>query len=85
MKNPIILIFLFLTLSGCTSKAERAFIGFCKSSGIKSSLCSCTYEKIESHYGKEVIARMDEGGALPRDLQSVTESASVQCLLEESN
>ncbi len=53
-----------LLLSGCESRAKKDFIKGCESTGgADSSQCSCTFDNLQKHYGKDTLNRMAEAGS----------------------
>ena len=54
-----------ITLSACAPRMEREFKQGCKASGGTSSFCSCIYDQLEDHYGKETLKKVGEMQQLP--------------------
>ena len=47
-----------ITITGCSSKAERGFKSSCQSGGMDRSTCSCIYDALEDHYGVDKLEKM---------------------------
>lgn len=71
-----ITILIFIT--GCTSKAERAFMMGCVAHESMKEQCECVYEELEDHYPEEVFDKM-ERGYVPPDFLEKVESATNSC------
>jgi len=71
-----ITILIFIT--GCTSKAERAFMMGCVAHESMKEQCECVYEELEDHYPEEVFEKM-ERGYVPPDFLNQMESAANTC------
>lgn len=76
---------LVLLLAACgqskIDKAEENFVNGCHAQGADTSVCSCVFDKLKDHYGKDRMISFDRGGiaALPPDFgQTVVDSAG-QC------
>lgn len=63
---------LVLCVTACSSKAERQFMAGCKSGGTDSSQCSCVYDKLEQHYGKETMERLADIDYSMADAKQIT-------------
>ena len=73
-KRIITLLLSLSFLAACSSKAERQFISSCESSGTESAHCSCTYGKLEKHYGKETMNILAE---TETDISAIREKTPV--------
>lgn len=71
-----------ITLTGCSSKAEREFIKGCKMGGADGSTCECVFEKIEDQYGAD---RLEEKFYIISQTQEFQEKIvryGMQCMKE---
>lgn len=67
-------------LSACAPKVEREFKQGCKDSGGTSGFCSCIYDQLEEHYGKETLKKVGEMQQLPpTDFQERAYQYTVSC------
>ncbi|MCB1657506.1 MAG: hypothetical protein KDI39_04710 [Pseudomonadales bacterium] len=71
-----ITILIFTT--GCTSKAERAFMMGCVSHESMKAQCECVYGELKDHYPKAVFNNMEQG-YVPPDFVEQTAAAALRC------
>lgn len=76
-------VLLAASLSACSSKNEKAFVGGCVSMGASRENCSCAYEKVDATHK---IDGIDFGEILGterhRKIQVAFAAAVVQCIRE---
>lgn len=67
---------ILILLTGCTSKAERAFMMGCVGHPSMQAQCECVYEQLEEHYPAEVFEKMGQGYAPPDFLPQMEKAAN---------
>lgn len=69
-----------LLIAGCSSDFEKGMKQSCRNTGGSRSFCSCFYDRIEEHYGKE---RLEAIGMMqvrmPEDFDEVSFKSGQQC------
>lgn len=69
-----------VVLSACAPKVEREFKQGCKAAGGNNTFCSCIYDQLESHYGKENLKSFAEMKQLPpSDFEERTYQYTASC------
>lgn len=68
----------FTLITGCTSKAERAFMMGCVSHESMKAQCECVYDELKDHYPKSVFNNMEQG-YVPPDFVEQTAAAALRC------
>ncbi|NAR58284.1 hypothetical protein GPS50_13530 [Acinetobacter haemolyticus] len=71
-----------ITLTGCSSKAEREFVKGCKMGGADSSTCECVYEKIEDKYGTDRLEEKFYIISQTEEFQNEIVQYGMQCMKE---
>lgn len=67
-------------LSACAPKVEREFKQGCKAAGGNGEFCSCIYDQLESHYGKDNLKNIAEMKQLPpSDFEERTYQYTASC------
>ena len=69
-----------VSLAGCSSQFEKGVKQGCYNMGGSRSYCSCVYDKVEEHYGKQVMRRIERMTYMPNDLDSVMYQSGQQCV-----
>ena len=71
------------SLSACSSKNERAFVGGCVSMGASRENCSCAYKKVQATHKVDDINFAEMlGTELHRKIQAAFAAAVVECIKE---
>lgn len=83
MKYSLILLF-FIFLGGCSPKVEtqieKDLVLHCVKKNMGNpSQCHCLYEKLEEHYGAEILKNSREKKALPEGLHETMRTAIPAC------
>lgn len=71
-------------LAGCESREKREFNAGCQQGGLKRSICSCIYDRLEQHYSREVMRQMtnpeiSQRMTPPHDFMDFAATATQQC------
>lgn len=76
-------ILLVASLSACSSKNERAFVGGCVGMGASRENCSCAYKKVQAtHKLDDINFGEILGTEQHRKIQVAFAAAVVQCIRE---
>lgn len=82
-RTTAVAVLLAASLSACSSKNERAFVGGCVSMGASRENCSCAYKKVNATHKLDGI---DFGEILGteqhRKIQVAFAAAVIQCIKE---
>lgn len=73
---------LLILITGCRSKLDKVREGFidgCKSSGATTSMCKCSIDKLQAHYGDVGLLAIEERGQPPSDFFEQLAQAGQQC------
>lgn len=63
----------------CGGKVRSEFVAGCTSQGAPESGCECAYDKLEDHYGLDVMEEMQHAGVVPPGFGNAMVTAVVQC------
>lgn len=79
------LIFLLsaaVLLTACSSAFESEFKDGCRNLGANSSFCSCSYNKVEKHYGEDRLKQINNPRQFPEDWEEQVQQAGLACMSE---
>lgn len=80
MNKMLLLCLVIATLTGCSSQIEKQFMAGCVD-GIANNkdACECIFEKIEEHYGEELLEKMNKTYSIPDGFMERTLEFAEQC------
>ena len=67
-------------LTACSSSFESEFKDSCRSFGGNRSFCSCSYDKVEKHYGEDRLKQIKEPWQFPEDWEDKVQQAGFACM-----
>ena len=82
--TTLVLLMGLLLLSGCSRSFESQFKSACRDSGGNRAFCSCFYEQVSDHYGKDKLEAMTKEQTVPpRDYNETVMKATYQCAAKQ--
>lgn len=78
----LFLLFGCTLLTACSSSFESKFKDGCRNWGANRSFCSCSYNNVEKHYGKDRLEQIKEPWQFPDDWANQVQRAGFACMAE---
>ncbi|WP_333670089.1 hypothetical protein [Acinetobacter guillouiae] len=69
-------------LTACSSAFESEFKDGCRNLGANRSFCSCSYNKVEKHYGEDRLKQINNPMQFPEDWEEQVQQAGLACMSE---